>query len=66
LARLRAEAALGAIWRPLIAEPRVDLTDPDHQQTLIDAAVATLQPSQPSPDGKPLPAPQSSANAEEP
>jgi AcrR family transcriptional regulator len=55
--RLRAEAALGAIWRPLIAEPQVDLTDPDHQHILVDAAVATLQPSQPSPDGKPTPAP---------
>ena len=53
-ARLRAEAALGAIWRPLIAEPQIDLSDPVHQQILIDAAVATLQPSRPSPDGKPL------------
>jgi AcrR family transcriptional regulator len=52
LARLRAEAALGAIWRPLIAEPPLDLTDPTHQHTLIDAAVATLQPSRPSPDGR--------------
>ena len=49
-ARLRAEAALGAIWRPLIAEPPLDLTDPAHQHTLVDAAVATLQPSRPSPD----------------
>ena len=56
LARLRAEAALGAIWRPLIAEPPLDLADPAHQQILIDAAVATLQPSRPSPDGEPLPA----------
>ena len=48
-ARLRAEAALGAIWRPLIAEPPLDLTDPAHQHILIDAAVATLQPSRPSP-----------------
>jgi AcrR family transcriptional regulator len=55
-ARLRAEAALGAIWRPLIAGPEVDLSDTAHQHTLIDAAVATLQPSQPSPDGKPVPA----------
>jgi AcrR family transcriptional regulator len=55
-ARLRAEAALGAIWRPLSAEPPLDLTDPAHQHLLIDAAVATLQPSQPSPDGEPLPA----------
>jgi AcrR family transcriptional regulator len=55
-ARLRAEAALGAIWRPLIAEPPLDLTDPAHQHTLVDAAVATLQPSRPSPDGELLPA----------
>jgi AcrR family transcriptional regulator len=63
-ARLRAEAALGAIWRPLIAEPQVDLTDPDHQRILIDAAVATLQPSQPSPDGNPTPAPDIGLHAE--
>ena len=63
-ARLRAEAALGAIWRPLIAEPQLDLTDPDHQHTLIDAAVATLQPNQPSPDGKPTPAPDIGPHAE--
>jgi AcrR family transcriptional regulator len=56
LARLRAEAALGAIWRPLIAEPPLDLTDPTHQHTLIDAALAALQPSRPSPDGEPIPA----------
>jgi AcrR family transcriptional regulator len=55
-ARLRAEAALGAIWRPLIAEPPLDLTDPAHQHTLIDAAVATLQPSRPTPNGEPIPA----------
>jgi AcrR family transcriptional regulator len=58
-ARLRAEAALGAIWRPLIAEPPLDLTDPAHQHTLIDAAVATLQPSRPSPNGRLVPAAQS-------
>ena len=28
----------------------LDLTDPAHQRTLIDAAVATLPPSRPSPD----------------
>jgi AcrR family transcriptional regulator len=56
-ARLRAEAALGAIWRPLIAEPPLDLTDPAHQHTLIDAAVATLQPSRPSPTGDSWPPP---------
>jgi AcrR family transcriptional regulator len=49
-ARLRAEAALGAIWRPLVAEPQVDLTDAAHQHTLIDAAVATLQPSRADPN----------------
>jgi AcrR family transcriptional regulator len=49
-ARLRAEAALGAIWRPLIAQPPLDLTDPARQHTLVDAAVATLQPSRPTPD----------------
>jgi AcrR family transcriptional regulator len=53
-ARLRAEAALGAIWRPLIAEPQIDLSDPAHQHTLIDAAVATLQPHRSSPDGNPV------------
>ena len=58
-ARLRAEAALGAIWRPLIAEPPLDLTDPAHQHTLIVAAVAALQPSRPSPDGELVPAAQS-------
>jgi AcrR family transcriptional regulator len=58
-ARLRAEAALGAIWRPLIAEPPLDLTDPTHQHTLVDAAVATLQPSRPSPDGRLVAAAQS-------
>jgi AcrR family transcriptional regulator len=57
-ARLRAEAALGAIWRPLIAEPPLDLTDPAHQHTLVDAAVATLQPSQSSPDREPVAAAQ--------
>jgi AcrR family transcriptional regulator len=54
-ARLRAEAALGAIWHPLIAEPQVDLTDPAHQHTLVDAAVATLPPGRPSTDGEPVP-----------
>jgi hypothetical protein len=52
-ARLRAEAALGAIWRPLIAQPPLDLTDPAHQHTLINAAVATLQPSRSLPNGEP-------------
>jgi hypothetical protein len=52
-ARLRAEAALGGIWRPLIAEPPLDLADPAHQRILIDAAVAALQPSQSLPNGGP-------------
>jgi AcrR family transcriptional regulator len=55
-ARLSAEAALGAIWRPLIAQPQIDLTDPAHQHTLVDAAVAALQPSPSLPDGEPVPA----------
>jgi len=59
MARLRAEAALGAIWRPLIADPPLDLTDPTHQHTLVDAAVAALQPSRPSPDGRLVAAAQS-------
>jgi AcrR family transcriptional regulator len=54
--RLRAEAAVGAIWRPLIAQPPLDLTSPAHQRILIDAAVATLQPSRPTPDEEPVPA----------
>jgi AcrR family transcriptional regulator len=58
-ARLRAEAALGAIWRPLIAEPPLDLADPAHQRILVNAAVATLQPSRPSPDGRLVAAAQS-------
>src|SRR5215212_2193903 len=55
-ARLRAEAAPGGIWRPLIAEPPLDLSDAAHQQILIDAAVAALQPSPSVPDGGPVPA----------
>jgi AcrR family transcriptional regulator len=58
-ARLRAEAALGAIWRPLIAQPPLDLTDPAHQHILIDAAVAALRPSRPFPDGRLVAAAQS-------
>jgi AcrR family transcriptional regulator len=58
-ARLRAEAALGAIWRPLVAEPQIDLTDTAHQHTLVDAAVAALQPNHTLPDGGPVPAAQS-------
>jgi AcrR family transcriptional regulator len=41
-ATLRAEAALGAIWRPLVTEPDIDLTDATNQQVLIDAAIAML------------------------
>jgi AcrR family transcriptional regulator len=55
-ARLRAEAALGAIWRPLVAEPPLDLSDAAHQRILIDAAVAALQPNHTLPDGGPVPA----------
>jgi AcrR family transcriptional regulator len=65
-ARLRAEAALGAIWRPLIAQPPLDLTDPTHQHTLVDAAVAALQPSQSLPDGELLPAAHIGRHAEHP
>ena len=65
-ARLRAEAALGAIWRPLIAEPQIDLSDPAHQHTLIDAAVATLQPTRSSPDGNPVPAAHIDPNPQHP
>ena len=54
-ARLRAEAALGAIWRPLVAEPPLDLSDPIHQHTLIDAALAALAPHRSSPNGEPMP-----------
>jgi AcrR family transcriptional regulator len=49
-ATLRAAAALGAIWRPLIIEPDIDLTDPTHQQTLVGAALATLE-TRPRADG---------------
>ena len=55
-AKLRAEAALGGIWRPLIAQPPLDLSDPAHQQILIDAAVAALQPSRSLPNGGSVPA----------
>jgi AcrR family transcriptional regulator len=51
-AMLRAEASLGAIWRPLVAEPQVDMADVTHQQTLIEAAVAALQTSRSVPDGE--------------
>jgi AcrR family transcriptional regulator len=57
-AKLRAEAALGAIWRPLIADPPLDPTDAAHQRILIDAAVAALQPNHTLPDRGPVPAAQ--------
>jgi AcrR family transcriptional regulator len=65
-AMVRAEAALGAIWRPLVADPPVGITDTAHRQTLIDAAVATLQPSRHSPDGEPVPATHIGRHAEHP
>jgi AcrR family transcriptional regulator len=65
-AMVRAEAALGAIWRPLVADPPVGITDTAHRQTLIDAAVATLQPSRSSPDGEPVPATHIGPHAEHP
>ena len=48
----------------MIAEPPLDLTDPAHQRTLIDADVATLPPSRPSPDGRSMPAAQSARTPE--
>ena len=57
-ATLRAEAALGAIRLPLTTQTAVDLTDASHQQTLIDAAVATLKAGhtgRPSPNQEPVP-----------
>jgi hypothetical protein len=41
-ARLHAEAALGAIWRPLITEPPLDLANAAHQHT------SSTPPSPPS------------------
>jgi AcrR family transcriptional regulator len=49
-AMLRAEAALGAIWRPLVVDLDVSFTDAAHQQTLIDAAVTVLDPRASSAD----------------
>jgi hypothetical protein len=44
------------IWPPPWAsEPQLDLNDPANQHILVDAALATLQLSQPSPDGRPVP-----------
>lgn len=53
-AALRAEAALGALWRPLITDLEVRLTDAAHQQTLIDAALAVLDTPVPALDRQPL------------
>ena len=50
-ATLRAAAALGAIWRPLITEPEIDLAHTPYRQTLIDAALATLDARRSSSDG---------------
>jgi len=64
-ATLRAEAALGAIRRPLTTQTAVDLTDTSHQQTLIDAAAATLQAGhagRPSPNQEPVPATRTDAH----
>jgi AcrR family transcriptional regulator len=66
-ATLRAEAALGAIRRPLTIQTAVDLTDASHQETLIDAAVATLKAGQAgrsSPNQKPVPATRTAAHTD--
>jgi AcrR family transcriptional regulator len=66
-ATLRAEAALGAIRRPLTTHAAVDLTDASHQQTLIDAAVATLEAGhagRPSPSQEPVPASRTDAHTD--
>jgi AcrR family transcriptional regulator len=68
-ATLRAEAALGAIRRPLTIETAVDLTDAAHQQTLIDAAAATLnagQAGRSSPTQEPVPPPRTDTHTEQP
>lgn len=53
-AALRVEAALGALWRPLVADLDFSLNDGSHQRTLIDAALAALAAPAPSPDRQPL------------
>jgi hypothetical protein len=66
-ATLRAEAALGAIRRPLATQSAVDVTDASHQQILIDAAVATLQAGhagRPSPNQEPVPATRTDAHTD--
>jgi hypothetical protein len=44
---------------------RAALLDSERLYDDIDAAVAALQPSRPSPDGKSLPAPHNSPHAED-
>jgi AcrR family transcriptional regulator len=66
-ATLRAEAALGAIRLPLTTQTAVDLADGSHQQTLIDAALATLTAGQTdgsSRNQEPLPASRTDAQAD--
>lgn len=68
-ATLRAEAALGAIRRPLTTHTAVDLTDAAHQQILIDAAVATLNAghaSRSSTNQTPVPATRTDAHTQHP
>ena len=68
-ATLRAEAALGAIRRPLTIQSVVDVTDASHQQVLIDAAVATLNAGhagRPSPNQEPVPATRTDAHTDHP
>ena len=68
-ATLRAEAALGAIRRPLTTHTTVDLTDAAHQQTLLDAAVATLNAghaSRSSPSQEPVAATRTDAHTQHP
>jgi len=72
-ATLRAEAALGAIRRPLTLTSHtaldltVDLTDAADRQTLVDAAVATLNAGharRSSSDWKPVPTTRTDADTE--
>jgi AcrR family transcriptional regulator len=66
-ATLRAEAALGAIRRPLTTKTALDLTDASHQKTLVDAAVATVNAGhagRPSPNQEPVPATRTDAHTD--
>ncbi len=66
---MRAEAALGAIRRPLTTQSAVDITDASHQQILIDAAVATLNAGhagRPSSNQEPVPATRTDAHTDHP